>query len=171
MSSVSIARSATDTRGHGRGGSNPRTPTPVNTQAMTRSNARIVEINPTLVSIPESDSDLPEGEDGDHDPAAPSGGPPGGDPEDADIQDPYGLTAAISAGLAQELSNALRLQAPHPKPKAQEPDCLMYFSNYKDSYTMDTQMINFSLSYLKGSALDWFELWILNPELENEYPA
>lgn len=122
MSSVSIARSATDTRGHGRGGSNPRTPTPVNTQAMTRSNARIVEINPTLVSIPESDSDLPEGEDGDHDPAAPSGGPPGGDPEDADIQDPYGLTAAISAGLAQELSNALRLQAPHPKPKAQEPD-------------------------------------------------
>ena len=197
MSSVSTARSATNTRGRGRGASNPRTPTPVHTRATTRSNARIVEVDPTLVPIPESDPDPLEGGDGDHDPAAPGGGPPGGsppdggppdgDPEEADMQDPYGLAAAISAGLAQGLSNALRPQAPRPKPKAREPDafdgsdprklnnflaqCLMYFANYEDSYTTDTQMINFALSYLKGSALDWFEPWILNPELEDEYPA
>lgn len=46
----------------------------------------------------------------------------------------------------------------------------MWFQHSSDLYKSSKSKINFALIYLSGSALEWFELALLDPDFEDEEP-
>ena len=127
-------------------------------------------------------------------PGPSGGGGPGGngdDPDDPDDDDGNGGNAGNGGNPGNDrndredlidaitsLTHAMQPKS-RAKPKVKEPDtfdgsnprklstfllqCELYFRNY-DDYDEDDKRINFALTYLRGSALDWFEPTLLNPD-------
>ena len=110
----------------------------------------------------------------------PGGGPPGGGPPGGNAP----LTANDRDNLAEAISSLTAAVKPRnrAKTKAREPDqfdgsdpeklktfivqCELYFRGSNGEYDDEVKRINFALSYLKGSALRWFEPFLLHDPLE-----
>ena len=48
--------------------------------------------------------------------------------------------------------------------------CELYFRNFEEDYLDESKRVNFALTYLKGSALEWFEPHIIEPALYDDEP-
>ena len=95
---------------------------------------------------------------------------------DSDEAQPTDLAAAIML-LSKSLSSPKKSAT---QTKVHEPDvfngsdtcklqpflvqCTLNFCNHPDAFTSDSDNITFALSYLKGTALDWFELSLTSGE-------
>ena len=133
------------------------------TQAKGRTSLRIVELPP---------SDSPS-------PGSSNSG------EGSYYEASTGNLAAVLTLLAQSLS---ALKKNSERTKVREPDvfdsldtrklqpflvqCTLNFRNRPDAFSTDSAKVTFALSYLKGTALDWFEPSLtsgLNPAWLNDY--
>jgi hypothetical protein len=46
--------------------------------------------------------------------------------------------------------------------------CQLNFQDHPSTFPTKVSKVTYTLLYLRGSALDWFELYLLNPELQNK---
>ena len=138
--------------------------------------------------LPGGGPEDPNGPDDPNDPGDPDGpdGPDGGpDPNDDDPDDePEPDPSTLFLDALHDLSSSLRtLRRPQPpkqeKIKVREPDtfdgtnprklrdflvsCNLHFRDRSDVFASDEKRILFILSYLKGSALSWFEPGLNDP--------
>ena len=128
------------------------------------------------INLPTSPTPIPSNDGGD-------GGdePEGNEPSDSDGDNDEGLPAPPFANPAQnefgQLLQALRSlrpnTAPKQKAKLREPDpfdgsdsrklrtflalCQLNFRSHSSAFPKDEAKVNYALSYLKGTALEWFE--------------
>jgi hypothetical protein len=141
------------------------------------------------------DNDHPEDPPNPPNPPNPGGQPPDDDPEDPNDpgNPPNDQDSDSDAEISnRELRKALltlakgkgkeRKKTPF---KPREPDtfnggspqllrtfifqCQIYFNAKKDDYTEDEDRIFFAISHLRGAALDYFEPYITEPDLTEEY--
>jgi hypothetical protein len=179
--STRLTRSAVRTEGIP-GLRTPTAPSRGNTPAPRRTPA-----DPT----PEGDGPPVDDDDGPPAPPAPEDDPdddpPGDNPDDSgndeDPENPPGLAAALSS-LARALGNRntpadsrMKLRDPDPfdgsDPKKLNPFLLICRLNFRvkpQSFSNDYAKVSYALSYLKGTALDWFEP-SLQAEDEEELPV
>ena len=116
--------------------------------------------------------------------------PADGDPDDGGNAPPPHHRGGGNPDIGDDLIEAISIltQAMQPKQhaklKAREPDqfdssnpkklhtflmqCRLYFHSCKEDFINNVKRINFALSYLKGSALQWFEPYLLGDLGDND---
>ena len=154
---------------------------------MDRAPPRASEALSSVPSIPQSPTPL------EYTPV-PEGGNPGDDPDPSDdgqFQDPQEDTPTPESSEITRaitlLADSLKSQTPKSeKAKAREPDtfdgseakklipflfqCVLFFRSNPKQYASGTAQVNFALSFLRGTALQWFEPHIMDSELDETTP-
>jgi hypothetical protein len=130
------------------------------------------------------DDDDEEGDDDDNNPfphGPPGGNPDDEDPEDDDGEDPEDPDEDMTMAQAMKfLAKAIRTTKEPGKSKVREPDtfdgsnsrklrtflvqCRLNFQDRPTTYPTEASKVVFALSYLAGTALAWFEPWLMLPD-------
>ena len=121
---------------------------------------------------PIADPEVPPG-GGDDGGGDDGGGDPAPNPDHSDSDDDDDGQATLATALLQLSKSIRKRDSPSEKARAREPDtfdgsdprklqpfllqCILYFRSNRSTYSTGTAKVNFALSFLRDTALQWFE--------------